>query len=60
MTMGQQNKIERLEKRIEVLKIARKYNVSDIYVRSIINGNRQPNSKKGALVVSALREKNII
>ncbi len=52
--------IEKLEKRIEARKIARQYGVSDIYVRSIINGNRKPNKKQGVLVAKALREKHII
>lgn len=58
--MEQQKQIEKLERRIQALKIARQYNVSDIYVRSIMNGNRKPTKKSGVLVAKALREKNLI
>lgn len=58
--MEQGNQIEKLERRIQVIKIARKYNVSDVYVRSIMNGNRKPNKKNGFLVANALREKHLI
>lgn len=58
--MAKVNQIEKLERRIQVLKIARENNVSNVYIRSIMNGNRKPSSRKGAVVVKALREKNLI
>ena len=45
--MDTEKQIQRLERQIAIKKIARQYNVSDRYVRYIIDGDRQPNKKSG-------------
>lgn len=58
--MDAENQIKSLERQIAIKKIARQYNVTDHYVRSIIRGDRNPNKKSGILVAKALHEKNIL
>lgn len=58
--MDTEKQIQRLERQIAIKKIARQYNVSDRYVRYIIDGDRQPNKKSGVLITKALRENRLI
>ena len=58
--MDVENQIKSLERKIAIKKIARQYNVTDHYVRSIMNGNRKPTKKNGFLVAKALRENKLI
>lgn len=58
--MDVENQIKSLERQIAIKKIARQYNVTDHYVRSIIRGDRNPNKKSGILVAKALREEKIM
>lgn len=58
--MNVEKQIKSLERQIEIKKIARQFNVTDTYVRSIIRGDRKPNKKSGALITKVLRENRFI
>ena len=58
--MNVEKQIKSLERQIEIKKIARQFNVTDTYVRSIIRGDRKPNKKSGALVYKALRDNRLM